>query len=425
MPEYDGNPTGVELPDKEGGEKPYKRYSGKAAAWTLVIALAACVVLILWFMAGREEQVRRVPQFEKAWIVSRLEGEASADDQPKTVSDGRGVMLYMVAYGLDRTSGEHYYYIENPSDEIPRVIIEGNEVPPDRLRIFNHVDAKSFVQWYKLEVSPHFYKDTAKPLKQRLFWTESRKHKMGNRWWAIADVRADLFTSYHFDYVGTMRYVADLEVFPSRDPGEVYADLSSEGSKPAEPGKIPPGAHRITIIPRERSGLDATYRAYMNLLAFQGQWSAAEAGELTEAFSGGDSRSILIGAMRLLGYDVDYEDEAFLENYCTRLYGNINIDSFGYFRPDGDDQRAIYYGDEGVRAGDIIVSGDRYTVLVSNEWGPAEPEIGALNTDDVVLDAYNNLVLQTFARVLEDRGPMEVWRLNPLPEEAARPAAAR
>ena len=425
MPE-DKKPTDVELPDEVDREKSFRRYGGKAAAITLLVALVASVAMVAWFMMGREAQVRRVPQFEKAWIVSRLEGESVADDQPKTIRDGRGVMLYLIAYGVDRVTGEGSYYMESPADELPRVVIEGEEVPPERLRIFDMIDARSFVQWYKLEVSPHFYKDTARPMPERLYWTESRKHKMGNRWWAIADVRADLFTSYHYDYVGTMHYTADLLVFHARDPEGVYADLSTEGAEPALPGGLPPGAHRITIIPPNREGLDSTYRAYLNLFAYQEQESPAAAGEKTEAFTGGDSRSILIGALRLLGYDVDYADEGFLEKVATRLYANISVDQFSYFRPDGDERRVIPYRGEGrVRTGDIIVSGDRYAVLVSNEWGPAEPEMGALNTDDVILDAYNNLVLQTFARVLEDGEPMEIWRLNPLPASSARPAAAR
>lgn len=411
----------VELPDTEkDGDYTASRFKVKYAIWTVAAAAVFFIILILWIFSGRAERIRSVPVLEKAWIVSRLEGENIATELPKFVDDGRGVMLYLVAYGLDKTENKHFYYTENPSDEPLRVIIGGKEIPQDQLRTFSFIDTMSMVGWYKIEVSPYFYRDVGRDIPHRLFWTESRKHKMGDRWWTIADVRADLFTDYHFDYVGTMRYTADVMVFHARDPELIFSNIKAEGAKSEIPGALPPGAHRITMLPDRRSGLDRTYRAFFNLFAFEDHPDPAEAGALTEAFLGGSSRSILIGAMRLLGYDVAYDDPAFLEKVADRVMSGVTIDSFSYFRPAGDDEGFILYGEEGVQPGDILVRGGRYLVLSRNGDEMPEPESGALTGDDVVLDAYNALVIETFAKVLE-RGvePIEIWRLRPLESAAA------
>ncbi len=410
----------VELPeDKE--DYTASRFKAKYAIWTVAAAAVVFILLISWIMAGREERIRSVPEMEKAWIVSRLEGDGIATDEPKFVEDGRGVMLYLVAYGLDKTEDKHFYYTESPTDELPRIFIGGQEIERDQLRRFDFVDAMSLVGWYKLEVSPHFYRDSGRSISERLFWTESRKHQMGNRWWTIADVRADLFTDYHFDYVGTMRYKADLQVFHARDPELLFSNIKAEGWEAEVPGEIPPGAHLITILPARRGGLDKTYRAFFNLFAFENQPDDAAAGALTESFLGGSSRSILIGALRLLGYDVSYEDPAFLEKVADRVMSGVTIDSFAYFRPAGDEEGFILYGDGGVEPGDIIVKGNRYLVLVRNGDEMPEPETGALTGDDPVLDAYNALVIETFAKVLERGGdePIEIWRLRPRESAAA------
>jgi hypothetical protein len=406
----------VELPERKKEEDlGISRFKVKSAVFIVVAATVAFILLILWLFLGREARIQAVPVLEKAWIVSRLEGEDIATDKPKLVSDGRGVMLYLVAYGLDRTNGNHYYYTETPTDKLPRIVIGGREIQAEQVRPFEFLDAMSIVGWYKLEVSPHFFRDVGRPIWERLFWTDSRKHNMGNRWWAIADVRADLFTDYHYDYVGTMRFTADVLTFHARDPELVYSNIKTEGSKPAQPGGMPPGAHRITIIPPQRSGLDRTYRAFFNLFVWEEQQSPTSAGELTEAFLGGNSRSILIGSMRLLGYEVAYDDPEFLEKYCRRLYADVTLDQFGFFRPGGRGDEVILYGESGVQPGDILVTGNRYLVLVQNGNEMAEPEEGALTSDDQVLDAYNGLVVPTFARVLEkEQGPIEIWRLKPV-----------
>jgi hypothetical protein len=420
-PRESGSGAEVELPDADGDEDfTVSRFKTKYAAFAVIAAVVVFILLILWVFTGREARIRSVPVLEKAWIVSRLEGEDIATDEPKLVADGRGVMLYLIAYGLDKNDGNYYYYTESPTDKLPRIVIGGKEIPAEKVKTFDFLDTKSIVNWYKMEVSPHFYRDVGRSIPERLFWTESRKHQMGNRWWAIADVRADLFTHYHYDYVGTMRFTADVMTFHARDPELQYSNIKIVGGDSPQPGALPPGAHRITIIPPQRTGLDRSYRAYFNLFSWEDHANIAAAGELTEAFLGGSSRSILIGAMRLLGYDVAYDDPSFLLNHCTRIYANVTLDQFSYFRPQGNESEVILYDEGGVQPGDIIVSGDRYLVLVGNGNEMPEPEQGALTGDDPVLDAYNGLVVPTFARVLEgDQVPIEIWRFKPLARTAS------
>jgi len=404
----------IELPDKDISVNIIGGGLGRFTVGTFIAAVFIFAAFVVWYLWGREAIIRSVPKLERAWIVSRLEGEEIATDEPKLIRDGRGVMLYLVAYGLDQTTGEYNYYMESPADKLPRVVIGGEEIPRDRLHRFGFLETDSVVNWYKIEVSHQFYRDVSRSVPERLFWTKSLKHKMGNRWWAIADVRADFFKNYHYDFVGTMHFTADLMVFHSRDPEGLYVNLYSEGSKPEAPGLMPPGAHRITVIPTNRQGLDASYRAYMNLFAFQDHSGGPDAATMTENFLGGDSRSILIGALRLLGYRVSYDDPDFLDRIGHRIFSDVTIDQFSFFRPNGDGNRVIPYGNDGVRTGDVIVQGDRYAVLVRNEQGPLEPESGALTGDDLVLDAYNQLVMETYARIFEGSDkPIEIWRLDP------------
>jgi len=394
---------------------------GKIFFWAglLLVAVIAAVSLLLSF--GREEILRSIPVVERAWIVSRLEGEEIADDLPKTVLDGRGVMLYLVAYGLDRTDGEYYYYTDSPEPELPRVVIGDSEIPPDRLRRFEFLDVGSLVGWYKIEASPQLLLSSSRPARERLFWTESRISRMGDRWWTIADVRPDLYP-YHYDYIGTMRFVADVQAFHMRREGEPYFDLRSEGASPETPGGLPPGAHRITVMPSPHyhSGLDRTYRAYFNLLAHQDHAGGPSARELTEAYTGGDSRSILTGALRELGYDVSYDDPLLLDRIARRVYDELTLDEFLFFRDPRAPGETIPYSERGVMPGDIFVQGDRFVVLVG-DGDEGRPRGGVLSGDDLVLDAYDNLVRQTFAEILaESEEPIRIWRLRPLEEIRAR-----
>lgn len=394
---------------------------GKVIFWLLIIAIGLFIVTAFMVFRGREEIVRSVPELKEAWIVSRLEGADVASDEPRTVGDGKGVMLFLVAYGFDRIAEENFYYTNSPADELPRVVIAGQEIPKEKLRRFEFYDTKSLVEWYKIEVSPFFFRDSSRDFNQRLYWTESRKHNMGDGWWAIADVRADLFTRYHYDFVGTMRYTANLTVFPERGPStEIYSQVSTDGEDEIPPGSIPTGAHRVTMIPHYRDGLDATYRAFFNLMGYQDHSNGSSPAEMTRLFMGGDSKSILIGALRLLGYDAVYDDPLFLEKVADRVLDGITADEvaneqgISFFRKPDEPTQLLPIGDSGIMPGDVIVQGDRYVVFVG-DGSSQGPQGGSFSNDDRVLDAYDSMVIETRARILEEEeAPFQIWRLRPL-----------
>lgn len=411
----------IEMPDTGGDDelftKTAKGLNSKVILVALLVAAGLFAIFAVLFFKGKEAVIASIPVFEKAWVLSRVEGEDRATDEPKTVTDGRGVILYFLAYGVDKKSGEGFYFTEHPDGPLPRFIIGGTEIPADRIRIFEYIDARAIVYWYKYEVSPYFLSDATKPFAQRLYYTDSRKHRMGSRMWAIADVRNDL-NAYHYDYVGSMYFVAEADVISTSIPDKVYCSVTSEGFKPDSLGAIPPGALRITVLPPFRDGLDRYYRAWFNTLAFQNREGTMEAALATERFQGGDSRSVLIGALRLMGYNVGWDDPDFLAKAADRTFDRVTIDTFSYFRPNGDERQVIPWGVDGVRAGDILVQGDRYLVLVRNSPDPNEPAGGVLTGDDVVLDAWNNLVRSSFAHVLEkDETPIQIWRPRPVPDQ--------
>jgi hypothetical protein len=410
----------VELPDADSGDELFSRtargLNSKVIIVSVLVAVGLFALFALLFFKGKEDVIASIPRFEKAWVLSRLEGENVATDEPKTVLDGRGVMLYFLAYGIDPVTGQGWYFTEHPEVQLPRFVIGGKEIPAEQVKTFEYIDARAVVYWFKYEVSPHFLSDVTKPFSERIYFTDSRKHRMGTRMWAFADVRSDL-NQYHYDYVGTAWFVAEADVLSTSVTGKLYTSVTAEGFKPEAPGKVPAGAHRITMLPPFRSGLDRYYRAWFNTLAYQEREGADDAADAAGSFKGGDSRSILIGALRLMGHGVDWNDREFLPKVADQLYEYVAIDDFSYFRPGGDGSRIIPWGEGGVQSGDIVVQGDRYLVLVRNSPDPNEPKGGALTGDDVALDAWNNLVRSSYAHVLEkEERPIEIWRPRPVSE---------
>jgi len=388
----------------------------KAIFLTICGAIALFLLILVVFHLHKEGVRRSVPKIERVVILSRVEGEDFASDEPKIVKDGRGVMLYLVAYGYDETRDQHYYYTKVADDFWPRFVIDGEEIASERIRPFDFYDTDGAISWLKIEARDTNYRDVSKPMPERLFWTESNVHFMGNNWWAIADVRPDIIQFYHFDFVGTMRFVAKLQIYNTNDVYEVFQKIYSTGARPARPGELPPGGHRITIWGEGASELERAYRGFFNILAYEGGYKGESAAELTEMFAGGNSRSILIGALRQLGRDVSYDDTDFLERVAERVYEDLFVDEFLYFRKTEAPDEYIPYGSEGVRPGDIIVRGDRYAILIGNEQSGDEPEGGALTGDDLILDAYNKMVGPDFCHVFQDgEEPIEVWRLRSSP----------
>lgn len=400
----------------------------KFVSVVVLSSLVAFVVIMLIFFSARARVVSSVPDIEKLWIVSRIEGEGIATDEAKTVRDGRGVMLYLVAYGYDRTVDDYFYYMDVVGDEFPRVIIDGKEVAPEKIRSFEFFDTESVVQWFKIEITPRFLRGRNK----RIYWTESQIHLMGNRWWAIADVRADLEKFYHSDYSGTMRFMARLQFYNVNDPRNPVK-IDTEGSEPAASGEIPPGALRITMTAAHRPALDGAYRAYFNLVALQDKPEGVPPLEPAREFRGGDSRAILVSSLIDLGYDVDYDNPDFLSGVADLVFGEVFLDQEYDFqgahlfrdRSNIDEPIPLMGYDEDcggspcIKQGDILVQGDRYLVVVCDiEYYP--PPAGNFSDDDQVLDAYNDFVRPTEANVLsKSEAPIQVWRLRPLPTAEA------
>lgn len=407
----------VEMPDKQDPtlEVAVTGIRNRVIAIIFVIASIIIIAFAFFFWFEKERIFETLPRFEKAYVVSRLEGETVASDEDKTILDGRGVMLYALVYGFDTVDQKYYYYMDPPEVELPRVRLKGHDIPVSQVKRYKFYDVLSFVHWYKIEPSSRFLVDTTLTNANRIYWTMSRKHRMGTNWWAIADVRSDL-TRYHYDFSGTMRYTINLQIFDSENTNNVFADLSTDNSVENAYGKIPPGALRITRISTYRSGLDAAYRAFFNLPVFQDREGLEDAAIATQRFEGGDSRSILIGALRLMGNSVDYDDPLFLEKVADKVFDKVDILLAGktmFFQTTDPERKVILFGQDGVKNGDILVRGNRYTVLVQNADSDVEPEGGALTGDDLILDAWNGLVRPAYVSVMSgEKGTLQIWRLK-------------
>jgi hypothetical protein len=407
----------VEMPNlkinREDIPETYRSYSKLPFFITLASAALVLVIVVIFLNSSRQEIIASIPKLEKAWIVSRIEGEAVATTEDKTVLNGRGVMLYFVAYGLDETEDKRFYYVDGPGEELPSIILDGKEIAAEELRKFDFVETIPVVHWTKMEVSSRYFFRRNQHEMTDVTWTSSRTHRMGNQMWAIADSRADILDS-HFDHAGTMFYTAELIVSHSKN-GKVLGQISTYAELAAPTGRLPQEVHRVTTVPETRSGLDAAYRAYFNTISFE-DWNGLQEPELlTAAFRGGSSRSIMAGALRLMGYAIEADDVNLLEKNADLLFDNLTLDSFLFFRPDGNANGVIPYGEGGVAAGDIIKCGERYLVLVENTIAMNEPEGGVLTGDDVVLDAWDNMAQPRFANILEEMDePISIWRLKPL-----------
>ena len=409
-------PTDVEMPEEERPSGKPVRFSRGSMVGMIVffVGLVLAAITMLWMNAGTEEVIASRPEINNIWIVSRVEGENIATDRDKTVTDGRAVMLYLVARGYDKTEDKTFYYMSPPNKQLIDVEIEGKKIPKEEIVIYDFIRTKTLVYWQKVELNGTRINNKRLSNQEKVSWTRSRKHRMGSKWWVIADVRSDI-KQYHFDYVGTMRFTAELEAFNSKDHREVFSAVNTVTKTDEIPGRIPSQAHRITLLPGYREGLDRAYRAFFNTFAFQDQKDDANLAEVTESFEGGNSRSILIGAIKLMGYDVDYEDDDFLNKVAEKRFDDVTIDDFNFFRV-GDDQ-PIPVGEEGIRDGDIIKVGERYMVFVRNDPSANDStENGRLNDDDFVLDAWNDVVRQSRLIGIIKKGlpktGIEIWRLK-------------
>jgi len=422
MSEENNTFSEVEMPDDHSSG--YRSANDGISARYVVYFIVAIALVIsagfFWLIGKTEETiVESVPEIENIHILSRLEGEDLATDEDKLVKDGRGVMLHLVAYGYDKVSDAWYYYTDSPpKTPLPRLQINGEIIPREQVRRFDFFNVLSVVYWYKWEVTPNFAGDRSFPFLKQAHRTRAQKHTMDNNWWALADVRNDLI-QVNYEYAGTVHLTAKLQVFPESDINKLMADITTEGSEIPEGKLFPERYHRITRIPVYRQGLNATYRAFFNLFAYQ---DMAENGfdpmTATERFEGGTSKSILIGAMRLANMSVEYtEDNSFLEERAVLLFDNLTMDEFEFFRLPGDESTIIPYADNGVRLGDILVIGDRYMVLAKNNT-ENEPVTGALTGDDLVLDAYNSVIrpldIEQIYKAMGEQ-PLQVWRINSSP----------
>lgn len=117
-----------------------------------------------------------------------------------------------------------------------------------------------------------------------------------------------------------------------------------------------------------------------------------------------------------MGHEVDYDDDDFLQKVAEKRYEGVMVDSFNYLRP--NENEAIPVGENGILNGDIIKAGDRYMVFVRNDPSANDStKNGVLNDDDLVLDAWNDVVKQRrlIAILKEEDMPkenIEIWRLN-------------
>jgi hypothetical protein len=416
MSEEKKTPIDIEMPEAEEPSGKQVRFSGGSMVGMVVffVGLVLAAIAMLWMNAGTEEVIASRPEIEKIWVVSRVEGESLATDQDKTITDGRAVMLYLVAYGYDETEDKNFYYMAPPNRQMVDVEIEGKKISKEDILYYDFLRTKTLVYWQKVELNGTRINNKRIPMQEKVSWTRSRKHRMGNKWWAIADVRSDI-KQYHFDYVGTMRFVAELEAFNAKDHREVFTAVNSVTKTDETPGRIPSQAHRITMLPGYRDGLDRAYRAFFNTFAFQDQREDTDLSEVTSGFTGGDSRSVLIGAIKLMGYEVDYDDDDFLNKVAEKRYDNVLIDDFNFFRV--TEAEGITVGDEGIKAGDIIKAGERYMVFVRNDPSANDTtENGVLNDDDFILDAWNDVVRQRrLISIIEKELPkegIEIWRLK-------------
>jgi hypothetical protein len=425
-----GNPDSFEKQDA-ALEFAVRGIRSKVAFWTVVVALVLVVIIVVPFWLFVQQELPDVPDIKEAWIVSRIEGTDVASTEPKIARDGLGVMLYIVAYGYDEKKNDYFYYMKPAKEEaeLPRLIIEGEEIPPGKIRVFDVRGVECISFWYKVEISPTIVFDNNIPLAERQYWQKTPMQHTKDRWWAVADVRSDRYRmhleqdkdlparNYLYEHVGTNYFVASLVVYDKERKDVTYARMKTNGAEPETEGGLPPGAHRVTILPQNERGPGSAYRAFLNLYAYQedSPEPSQRAIEMARSFTGGDSRSVLIAALRLyFGNGVSFEDMDFLVKIADRIYDAVCAEpDFGFVRSLNKPDQPVPINGDGIRAGDILVMGDRYMVFAGENEYEIEPFKGYFNTRDLVYDAYNDFVKKRpLDFIVSESDRLQVWRLK-------------
>jgi len=375
----------------------------KSKGWLLFLVFGGIFGIFLLYQALRPVYLKsRVPELEEAWVVSRVDGESCATSDHKFVFEGTDIQLYAVLSGREKGKEGVYYYTNAGA-----VKINGEEIPPDRIKKWDNAWGAIRVLWFKLEPEKKAYPDISSL--REITYKQSYCSGWGSTWEHSVDVTPDLIP-YHKDNVGTMRFKVKCVLYWNDNQVNPFRKAESPGPETITDAGIGSEVHGVTIAGSHPD--TGIYRAFFNLPYLKEPWPSAAAEEHpAERFIAAGCHDLLIAARRLSGdQGLAYTPDGRLDQYTVKLYTHLQLWADRSFREKARPGNKIPFGKRGVRPGDILAGGDAAGILLRDEGGM---RVGAefLSDDDLVITNYRDFSGESrIGDVFEDGFSIYRWK---------------
>lgn len=368
-----------------------------STAWAMLIAILIFAFIGFYFLFWERITERDIPKLTKAFVAVQKEGEPYATNAPVFGKYGDKIILHAVVVGIKRGEKEPTYFTYAPA-----LIINGKRIPQKRIEHWQKKWGDLKIFWFKIE--PLLLRVRKKDFEKenKIAYHESYLPNWSSYW----EHEAHLAPTYDFfekpkvketealiirqeaeeERIGTMRFKIRVALFKRGNRIVPIRRAVAPGIEQFDDLGITDAVTRVTV---RGTGDDllSYLKAYYHLPYLDFSEPFPLRMKRVERFIGIDSITAVLGAARLMGYELPQGDtpQSILRKLATLKYSRVIVGDDGICHPIASPKMRIRFGPFGVKVGDILLSEDHAGVIVADKG-----EKGALDGDDIILHAYHN-----------------------------------
>jgi len=365
------------------------------SSFLVLIAILLFLGVIILYIFVLRITPEEVPQFIKAWVVTQVSGDPVASNEPRVVSKDRKVKLYAVI-ACKKKGFEEITYFTN----VLQLKLDGKEIPTERIERWQKKWGNVKIIWSKVEPMMGSFTNTTHPQDTKVLFRDNYCDEWPSIWESEAEVNLSEpeippgveepekseFAEFK-QGLGTMRYTIFAVLYWGENRVNPIRKAKSPGVEAANELGIKNEVTRLSV--KEDNSLVGTMRALHNIPYVEYNEAQEQRIYRIQNLIGFDSVGAVMAALMLRGRKElgNYDLEALIKAADT-LHEDVYLSQEGFYYPTGKPNQKIRFGSNGIRTGDLILSGSHVGVIVRDIGSEGLPN-GWLDYADSVLHCYN------------------------------------
>jgi len=388
----------------------------------LILVLAFLIVITLLYLFGSPPLYERsLPKLVNAKIVVRAENEDVARDEPRIAELEEMIIMYAVIEGKGPLDKETTFFTE----ESAKIIIDGKEIPDDRIEKWDDYWKSLDVAWIKIE--PRVLRQEGKGQEDLSFLKYKHRWRFDNRYyWALpADAKPTSIIEWEVqqvrlnpnarfsdprNYPGTMYFKIYAAIYRDDDAFNPISEASTPGEESLGADGLSPEIMRVTFV--EDRSFVGYCTGFFNVVYIDGNEELIKNTCATERYMAISNRSYIYESAIQAGYDLESKSIEGLRKACDVVHRDVYLMHSNNIYKGRTDPQMLTFSRKGVLPGDILVIGKnkKMAVLYSDGGLEVEPDKLFDGTDVVLCTGKDGLEKNYLANVIDDQ--FEIWRLR-------------